>query len=126
MLGEELHLREYLENEGNEVWETDLGEFILQLKKDRPMHILSPAIHVPREKVAEIFSKFFQKEIKPDIAEEVAVVREFMREKYFSADVGISGSTSLLQTRGLLLLLKMKEMSDYLQQLPPFICFLWA
>lgn len=100
MLGEELHLREYLENEGNEVWETDLGEFILQLKKDRPMHILSPAIHVPREKVAELFSEFFQKEVKPDIAEEVAVVREFMREKYFSADVGISGSNVVAADTG--------------------------
>lgn len=100
MLGEELHLREYLEKEGNEVWETDLGEFILQLKKERPMHILSPAIHVPREKVAEIFSKFFQKEVKPDIAEEVGVVREFMREKYFSADVGISGSNAVAADTG--------------------------
>ncbi|HVJ48718.1 lactate utilization protein B [Desulfitobacterium sp.] len=100
MLGEELHLREYLEGVGNEVWETDLGEFILQLKKDRPMHILSPAIHVPREMVAEIFSTFFQKEVKPDIAEEVSVVREFMREKYFNADVGISGSNVVAADTG--------------------------
>lgn len=100
MLGEELHIREYLENEGNDVWETDLGEFILQLKKDRPMHILSPAIHVPREKVAEIFSDFFKKEVEPDIAKEVAVVREFMRDKYFSADVGISGSNVVAADTG--------------------------
>lgn len=100
MLGEELHLREYLENEGNEVWETDLGEFILQLKKERPMHILSPAIHVPREKVAEIFSKFFEREIEPDIAKEVGAVREFMREKYFNADVGISGSNAVAADTG--------------------------
>lgn len=100
MLGEELHLREYLEDEGNEVWETDLGEFILQLKKERPMHILSPAIHVPREKVAEIFTKFFDKEIEPDIAKEVQVVREFMRDKYFKADVGISGSNVVAADTG--------------------------
>ncbi len=63
MLGEELSLREYLEEIGNEVWETDLGEFILQLNKERPMHILSPSVHVPRERVAEIFTKFFGKEV---------------------------------------------------------------
>lgn len=100
MLGEELHLREYLEEEGIEVWETDLGEFILQLKKDRPMHILSPAIHVPREKVAEIFTQFFGKEVEPDIAKEVAIVREFMREKYFTADVGISSANVVAADAG--------------------------
>lgn len=100
MLGEELHLREYLEEEGNEVWETDLGEFILQLKKDRPMHILSPAVHVPREKVAEIFTNFFGREIEPDIAKEVAAVREFMREKYFTADVGISSANVVAADTG--------------------------
>lgn len=100
MLGEELHLREYLEEAGNEVWETDLGEFILQLKKDRPMHILSPAIHVPREKVAEIFTSFFGKEVEPDIAKEVAVVRDFMREKYFTADVGISSANVVAADTG--------------------------
>jgi len=100
MLGEELHMREYLEKKGHEVWETDLGEFILQLKKDKPMHILSPAIHVPREQVAEIFSKFFGKEIPPDIAQEVAVVRDFLREKYFTADVGISGANAFAADTG--------------------------
>ncbi|MGE4272617.1 MAG: LUD domain-containing protein [Desulfitobacterium sp.] len=100
MLGEELHLREYLEEQGILVWETDLGEFILQLKKDRPMHILSPAIHVPREKVAEIFTEFFGKEIEPDIAKEVAVVREFMREKYFTADVGMSSANVVAADTG--------------------------
>lgn len=100
MLGEELHLREYLEEVGNEVWETDLGEFILQLKNDRPMHILSPAIHVPREKVAEIFTKFFGREIEPDIAKEVAAVRDFMREKYFTADIGISGANVVAADTG--------------------------
>lgn len=100
MLGEELHLREYLEEVGNEVWETDLGEFILQLKKDRPMHILSPAIHVPREKVAEIFTQFFGREIEPDIAKEVGVVREFMREKYFTSDVGISSANVVAADTG--------------------------
>jgi len=100
MLGEELRLRHGLEEMGNEVWETDLGEFILQLKNDKPMHILSPAIHVPREQVAEIFSEFFKKEIPPDIAEEVGAVREFLREKYFNADVGISGANVVAADTG--------------------------
>ena len=106
MLGEELQLRHSLEEAGNEVWETDLGEFILQLKDDRPMHILSPAIHVPREQVAEIFTEFFKKEIPPDIAQEVAVVREFLREKYFTADVGISGANVVAADTGQIVIIE--------------------
>ncbi|MFA6807716.1 MAG: lactate utilization protein B [Eubacteriales bacterium] len=106
MLGEELQLRHNLEKLGNEVWETDLGEFILQLTNDRPMHILSPAIHIPREQVAEIFSKFFKKKIEPDIAEEVAVVREFLREKYFKADVGISGANVVAADTGQIVIIE--------------------
>lgn len=106
MLGEELSLREYLEEKGNEVWETDLGEFILQLNKERPMHILSPSVHVPRERVAEIFSKFFDKEVPPDIAQEVAAVRDFMREKYFKADVGISGANVVAADTGAMVIIE--------------------
>lgn len=106
MLGEELHLREYLEENGNEVWETDLGEFILQLRKERPMHILSPSIHVPREQVAEVFTKFFNKEVPPDIAEEVKVVKDFLREKYFTADVGISGANVVAADTGAMVIIE--------------------
>ncbi|MDO4281680.1 MAG: lactate utilization protein B [Peptococcaceae bacterium] len=100
MLGEEIHLRQRLSASGHEVWETDLGEFILQLMDGRPMHILSPSIHVPREQVAEVFSEFFGKEIKPDISEEVMAVREFLREKYFTADIGISGANAVAADTG--------------------------
>ncbi|SPF56293.1 putative L-lactate dehydrogenase, subunit LutB [Candidatus Desulfosporosinus infrequens] len=106
MLGEELSLREYLEEKGNEVWETDLGEFILQLNHEKPMHILSPSIHVPREQVAELFTKFFKREVPPDIAQEVAVVRDFLREKYFTADVGISGANVVAADTGAMVIIE--------------------
>lgn len=100
MVGEEIGLREHLEKQGNEVWETDLGEFIQQLRHGRPMHVLSPAIHVPREEVARLFTKFFGREIPPEIAAEVGVVREFLREKYFRADIGISGANVVAADTG--------------------------
>lgn len=106
MLGEELALREYLAEKGNEVWETDLGEFILQLNHGKPMHILSPSIHVPREQVAELFTKFFNKEVPADIAQEVGVVREFLREKYFTADVGISGANVVAADTGAMVIIE--------------------
>lgn len=100
MLGEEMHLRQRLAAAGHTVWETDLGEFMLQLVDEKPMHILSPAIHMPRERVAEVFSAFFKKEVPPDIEKEVAEVRAFLREKYFTADVGISGANVVAADTG--------------------------
>ncbi len=65
MTSEEIGLREHLEERGNEVYETDLGEFIIQKLGSRPMHILSPAIHVPKEDVAELFSKITGEKLPP-------------------------------------------------------------
>lgn len=106
MVGEEIGLREHLEEKGNQVWETDLGEFIQQLRHDRPMHILSPAIHVPREDVAKLFTNFFGHEVPPDIAAEVGTVREFLREKYFQADIGMSGANVVAADSGSIIIIE--------------------
>lgn len=89
MVSEELHVRECLEGAGNEVWETDLGEFIMQLKGEKPMHMVIPALHLSVSEVSEVLSKVG---IKGKDAEELARgVREFMRRKFLEADYGISG-----------------------------------
>jgi len=108
MTGEEIHLREHLEEHGNEVYETDLGEFIIQKLGSPPMHILSPSIHVPREEVARLFSQVMKKDFPPDteIATLVAAAREFLRDKYFRADIGISGANVVSADTGTLFLIE--------------------
>jgi len=108
MTGEEIGLREYLEEKGNEVYETDLGEFIIQKMGSRPMHILSPSIHVPREDVARLFSKIMGQEIAPDsdIADMVAAAREYLRDKFFRADIGISGANVVAAETGTLFIIE--------------------
>jgi len=106
MTGEEIELREYLEELGNEVYETDLGEFIIQKLHSRPMHILSPAIHVPKEDVAELFSKITGEKLEPDIAKLVATARKLLREKYFEADIGMSGANVVAADTGTLFLIE--------------------
>jgi L-lactate dehydrogenase complex protein LldG len=108
MTGEEIGLREHLEEIGNEVYETDLGEFIIQKMGSHPMHILSPAIHVPREDVARLFSKIMGQEIAPDsdIAEMVSAAREYLRDKYFRADIGISGANVVAAETGTLFIIE--------------------
>ena len=108
MTGEEVGLREYLEEKGNEVYETDLGEFIIQKLGSRPMHILSPSIHVPREDVARLFSKIMGDDITEDaeIAELVSAARGYLREKFFEADIGISGANVVAAETGTLFLIE--------------------
>ena len=106
MTAEEIGLREHLEEHGNEVYETDLGEFIIQKLESKPMHILSPAIHVPKEDVAKLFSKITGKELKPDIETLVATARALLREKYFKADIGRSGANVVSADTGTMFIIE--------------------
>ena len=106
MTAEEIELRQYLEEKGNEVYETDLGEFIIQKLGSRPMHILSPSIHVPREDVAVLFSQLTREELPPDIEKLVSKARELLREKFFKADVGISSANVVSADTGTLFLIE--------------------
>jgi L-lactate utilization protein LutB len=72
------------------------------------MHILSPAIHVPREDVARLFSKVIGQEIseESDIAAMVGAAREFLRDKFFRADIGISGANVVAADTGTLFIIE--------------------
>jgi L-lactate dehydrogenase complex protein LldG len=102
LTGEEIDLREHLEGRGNEVYETDLGEYIIQQLGIKPMHLLAPAIHVPKEDVAKLLSRVTGKKIPPDIETEVATVRGILRDKFFRADIGMSGANVVAADTGTL------------------------
>ncbi|MBL7125251.1 MAG: lactate utilization protein [Dehalococcoidales bacterium] len=106
MTGAEIELREYLEKQDNDVYETDLGEFIIQKLESRPMHILAPAIHVPKEDVAQVFSKITGQKLPPDVGTLVATARKLLREKYFQADIGMSGANVVAADTGALFLIE--------------------
>lgn len=97
---EEIGLNKYLEELGCEVWETDLGELIVQLAKSRPMHYVTPSIHIPIEKVVEIFSEIAGRKLSMDVDELVRFARSFLREKFFKADVGITGANIISADTG--------------------------
>ncbi len=116
---EELHINKYLEKWGNKVYETDLGEFIIQQIESRPMHILAPAVNVSRERVAEIFSRLAGEELPPDIPKLVKFAREFLREKYFEANVGISGANAITADTGSVFLLENEGNIRFVTNAPP-------
>ena len=119
MTSEEINLREHLEEAGNEVYETDLGEFIIQQRGESPMHILAPAIHVPKEDVAELFSKITGKELPVDIETLVATARELLREKFFKADIGISGANVVAADTGAIFIIENEGNARLATALPP-------
>ncbi len=104
MVSEEIRLREFLQEMGNEVWETDLGELIIQLAGEKPMHVLAPAIHYSERQAAELLGKIG---VKGYTAAELAEgVRKFMRQKFLAADVGISGCNAFSAETGRIFLVE--------------------
>ncbi|MBU2630252.1 MAG: LUD domain-containing protein, partial [Proteobacteria bacterium] len=102
MTAEEIHLNQWLENKGLEVTETDLGEWIVQLRKEGPSHIVMPAIHLSRHQVAELFSDVTKKHQDSEIENLVKVARRQLREKYIQADMGITGANYAIAETGTL------------------------
>ena len=104
MVGEEIRLNEALEAEGIAPVETDLGEYIVQLRREKPSHILAPAIHVSRRQVEENFREFHgdldPDRSLPDTASLQAEARAQLRGKYFAAEVGITGANFLVAETG--------------------------
>jgi L-lactate dehydrogenase complex protein LldG len=120
MTSEEINLREHLEEAGNKVYETDLGEFIIQQLHSRPMHILSPAIHVPKEDVAVLFSKITGEKLpSDDITRLVATARKLLRDKYIQADIGMSGANVVAADTGTLFIIENEGNVRLSTGLPP-------
>ncbi|PWU23587.1 MAG: iron-sulfur cluster-binding protein [Candidatus Rokuibacteriota bacterium] len=92
MLSEEIGLNEGLEAAGVEVVETDLGDYILQLAGDGPVHIIAPAIEKTAEDAARLFSEVEGREIPADLEALTQAARRQLREAFGRADVGITGA----------------------------------
>ncbi len=119
LTAEEIGLREYLQDRGHEVYETDLGEFLIQITNQRPMHILSPAIHMTREEVSRRLSEYLGEEVPPEISEEVKAVREFLRRKFFEAHVGITGANVISAQTGTIIQIENEGNVRLASGLPP-------
>lgn len=91
MVTEEIELNHALEKENIKVVETDLGEYIVQLRHEKPSHIITPAAHLKKEQVAQLFHEKLGIPYTEDIPTLTATARKVLREVFLTADVGISG-----------------------------------
>ena len=105
MTTEELDLNEHLEAEGVEVWETDLGEFVLQVADEAPSHLVGPASHKSRAEIAELFEAHFDPDEPLESAEDLTrFARDFLGENIEAADVGITGANFVVAESGTVVL----------------------
>ncbi len=100
MTAEETLLNHDLEDEGFEVIETDLGEWIIQLRHEGPSHMVMPAIHLSRHQVKDLFTDVTGKQQQSDIEKLVKVARRELRQKYVDADMGITGANFAVAETG--------------------------
>lgn len=100
MVTEELHLNKFLEKNGIESVETDLGEYIQQLDGEPPYHIVTPAMHKSKEDVARLFSNKLGTEPHLNPGQLTLVAREKLREKYTRAEVGVTGANFIIADTG--------------------------
>ncbi len=108
IVAEEIDLREYLQARNNEVWETDLGQLLIQLEHGKPMHTTAPAIHLTVERAARLVKEKLGLNLPENATPEeiVGAVRGFLREKYYNADVGISGANAVAADTGSIVLVE--------------------
>ena len=100
MTTEEIHLNQYLATQGIESVETDLGEFIVQLNGERPYHIVTPAMHLSKADINNIFVKHLGTESTDDAQALVLTARHLLRHKYTAAEVGVTGGNFLVADAG--------------------------
>ena len=91
MVSEEIELNHALEAAGHRVVETDLGEYIVQLRGEKPAHIITPAVHLRRNDVGKLFHEKLGIPYTEDISTLTDTARKVLREIFLTADVGISG-----------------------------------
>jgi len=122
MIGEEIGINDFLAENGIEPVETDLGEYIIQLRHETPSHIIGPALHVTKRQVEETFRKSHSDLPASRSLEEpsalMAEARAKLRDRYFEADVGITGANFLIAETGSTVIVTNEGNGDLTQTLP--------
>jgi len=119
MVSEEIQLNHGLEGAGHRVVETDLGEYIIQLRGEHPSHIITPAAHLRRQDVGQLFHEKLGIPYTEDIPTLTDTARKVLREVFLSADVGISGVNFGVAETGTLTLVTNEGNGRMVTTMPP-------
>jgi L-lactate dehydrogenase complex protein LldF len=122
MVAEEIGLNDFLEGNGVTPVETDLGEYIIQLRHELPSHIIAPAVHLTKAQIEDDFRRVHT-HLPPDrnLVEPTSLLAEaraVLREKFLAADVGITGANFLVAETGTSVIVTNEGNGDLTQTLP--------
>ncbi len=122
MISEEIGLNAALEREGINAVETDLGEYVIQLRGEAPSHIIAPAIHVTRDDIEADFRRV-HRDLPPDRdlsrpEQLLGEARAILRDRFLSADVGLTGANFLVAETGTSIIVTNEGNGDLTQTLP--------
>ena len=122
MIAEEIALNDYLAENGVVPVETDLGEYIIQIRNEAPSHIIAPAVHLTKEQVETSFRETHT-DLDPrrnleEAASLVAEARQVLRDRFLAADVGITGANFLIAETGTSIIVTNEGNGDLTQLLP--------
>ncbi|MGD9581533.1 MAG: LUD domain-containing protein, partial [Vampirovibrionia bacterium] len=100
LVTDEIELNQFLESKGIKSIETDLGEWLIQLAGEKPSHITAPAIHMSKERIANLLNEMFNVNLPPDPKQITTFARKKLRQEFIDADVGITGANILVAKTG--------------------------
>ena len=122
MVSEEMGINEHLKANGIDPIETDLGEYIIQLRDEPPSHIIAPAIHLDKQQVADTFRKAHTARPAHRKLEEPRILldeaREELRTRFLEADVSMSGANMLVAETGSVVVVSNEGNADLAMALP--------
>ena len=119
MVSEEMEMNHYLAERGVECLESDMGEYIVQLAGEKPAHIIMPAIHKNARQVADLFHEQLGVEHTTDVDQLIQIGRRVLRQKFFEADIGVSGVNFAVAETGTLLLVENEGNGRMSTTVPP-------
>jgi L-lactate dehydrogenase complex protein LldF len=120
MVSEETELNQALAEDGIEAVETDLGEWIVQIRNERPSHMVMPAIHLSRQQVGDVFTTHLGKPVsRDDVGEQVRVAKDAIRDVFFRAGMGITGANALIAESGTVMMCTNEGNGRLTSSIPP-------
>ena len=120
IVSEEMGLNDFLQERGIETVEADLGEYIIQLDNELPSHIIMPAIHKNKDQISKIFREKVDQTVCVDTAQEMtSIARKVLRQKFYDADMGVSGVNFAVAETGTICLVENEGNGRFCTTLPP-------
>ncbi|RMO04368.1 cluster-containing protein [Pseudomonas cichorii] len=119
MVSEEMEMNDFLGERGVECLEADMGEYIVQMDHEKPSHIIMPAIHKNAGQVGKLFHEKLGVEYTTDVDQLIQIGRSVLRQKFFEADIGVSGVNFAIAETGTLLLVENEGNGRMVTSVPP-------